>query len=584
VQRQSAAILFGDVAGYSRLMDLYEAATYARIRALFAEVIEPTVTARAGWVVKNTGDGFLASFADVASAIQAAIDIQREVRRQEAARPPEHQIAFRMGLHWAEIVVEDHDVYGAGVNVAARLEELSEPGGLLISGAARDQIGRDSSLPLADLGDVELKNIASAVRVFAVGTTIEGGPPSPRAMPRSRIGIPSIAVLPFVEYGAGPDQSYFGDGLVEDIVGALQTLPDFHVISRNSTLKYRGSQPDLRSVASELGVRYVLTGNVRRRDDRLRISAELADVETLQAIGSYHGEDAATELFALQDRLTERVVQSLTPNIRTAELRRIRRKRPENLDTYEYFLRGLDLLYRLDRDGFEQARRMFEEAIRRDPDYAPPYAFAAQWHSLRANQGWSPDRKADLAKVNEFASAALLRDPNNVWALALSGHLRAVLFRDFATAFGLFDRALHASPNCAFAWSRSSPAYSYVGDAAEARRRAEHALRLSPFEPDIFFTHCALGFAAYTEGDFESAIAWARRSYAGNPVYTANLRFLAASLAALGETEEARRISDDLLRVEPRFSVAKFIEGYAYRDAGLRNRFARHLYLAGLPE
>jgi adenylate cyclase len=584
LQRQLAAILFADVAGYSRLMDLYEAATHPRMRTLLAEVIEPTITTEAGRIVKHTGDGFLACFASVNNAIQAAILIQREVRRREAAQSAEHQIAFRMGLHSGDIVIEDHDVYGTGVNVAARLQELADPGGLLISGAVREQLGSNLSLPVADLGQVELKNIANPVRVFAVHTAVGGAPAPPRAMPRSRRGIPSIAVLPFTEYGAGPDQSYFGDGLVEDIVAALATFPGFHVISRNSTLKYRGSDPDLQSVASELGVRYVLTGNVRRRNDRLRISAELADVETLQAIGGYQGEDAATELFALQDRLTECVVQTLAPNIRSAELRRIRRKRPENLDTYECFLRGLDLLYRLDHEEFDQARRMFEEAIRLDPDYAPPYAFTAQWHSLRANQGWSPDRKADLAKVNEFASAALLRDPNNVWALALSGHLRALLFRDFETAFDLFDRALRASPNSAFAWSRSSPTYTYVGNTAEARRRAEQALRLSPFEPDIFFTHCALGFAAYTEGDYRNAIAWARRSYAENPVYTANLRFLVASLAAAGEIEEARLIGESLVRLEPSFSVRRFIETYAYQDARLRSRISEHLNLAGLPD
>jgi adenylate cyclase len=241
-------------------------------------------------------------------------------------------------------------------------------------------------------------------------------------------------------------------------------------------------------------------------------------------------------------------------------------------------------MYRLDREEFDQARRMFEEAIGLDPDYAPPYAFTAQWYSLRANQGWSPDRRADLAKVDEFSSAALLRDPNDVWALALSGHLRALLFRDFETAFDLFDRALRASPNSAFAWSRSSPTYTYIGDTAEALRRAEQALRLSPFEPDIFFTHCALGFAAYTEGDYEHAIAWARRTYAENAVYTANLRFLAASLAAVGEIEEARLIGEGLLRLEPGFSVGKFIENYAYRDGRLRTEFAEHLKLAGLPD
>jgi tetratricopeptide (TPR) repeat protein len=227
---------------------------------------------------------------------------------------------------------------------------------------------------------------------------------------------------------------------------------------------------------------------------------------------------------------------------------------------------------------------MFQQSILLDNDYASPRAFIALWHAIRVGQGWSSDRRDDLAKTEEFAAAALQRDANDVWALALSGHLRALLFRDFDAAFDLCGRALQASPNSAFAWSRSSPVFSYIGDAAEARRRAEEALRLSPFDPHIFFTQCALGLAAYTEGDYANAIVWGRRSLASNPSYTANLRFLAASLAAEGQIEEARRVSSSLLRLEPKFCVNQFIDSYAYRDQRFRERLARHLLLAGLPQ
>jgi adenylate cyclase len=584
VQRQLAAILFADVAGYTRLMDFYEEDTHQRLMALFDDVVAPTVTAEAGRIVKSTGDGFLACFASVNSAVNAAASIQQEVRSREAAHPIERQIAFRMGLHSGDIVVEEHDIYGAGVNIAARLQELAEPGGLLISGAVREQLGANVGLPFVDLGYRELKNISNAVRVFAVGTANGDTPGPPRLLFGSPRGIPSIAVLPFVEYGAEPGESYFGDGLVEDIVAALATLPDFHVISRSSTLKYRGTQPDLRTVAGELGVRYILWGNVRRRHDRLRISAELADTETLRAIDSYQGEDAAAELFSLQDRLTERVVQRLAPNIRTAELGRIRRKRPENLDAYEYFLRGLDLLYRLDREEFDQARQMFREAIRLDPDYAPPYAFTALWHSACMMQGWSHDRAADRGSFQEFAAAALQRDPLNVYALALSGQLRALWLRDFDAAFDLLERALRASPSSAFAYARSSPIFSYIGDGTEARRRAVQSLRFSPFDPHVFFTHAVLGFAAYTEGNYDDAITWGRRSYAENPRFTATLRTLAASLAAAGHITEALQIGEVLLRLDPGFRVREFAQNYAYREQERRDRLEHHLMLAGLPE
>jgi adenylate cyclase len=584
MQRQLAAILFADVAGYSRLMDTYESETHPRMMALLGEVIEVAVAREAGRIVKATGDGFLACFASINGAIQAAATIQQEVRRREAAQPREKQIAFRMGLHSGDIVVEPRDVYGAGVNLAARLQELAEPGGLLISGAVYDQLGNSLKLPAADLGYVRLKNIANAVRVYKIETSPRTDPPLALASHTLPHLLPSVAVLPFIEYGADADQSYFGDGLVEDVVGALASLPDFFVISRSSTLKYRESPPNIRTVANELGVRYVLWGSVRRRDERLRISAELADTETLTAIETYQSEGRAAELFALQDRLIDRVVQTIAPNIRGAELRRIRRKRPENLDAYDYLLRGLDLLYRLDRGEFDQAHSMFQQAIRLDGDYAAPYAFSALWHSVCILQGWSQDQATDRAAVERFASAALQRDPLDVWALALSGQLRALWFRDFDAAFDLLDRALRTSPSSAFAYARSSPIFSYVGDGAEGRRRAMQALRLSPFDPQVFFTHAVLGFASYTEGDYDDAIAWGRRSYADNARYTANLRTLAASLAAGGQIAEARQIGEALLALDASFRVRRFCANYAYREDERRDRLATHLLLAGLPE
>lgn len=583
MQRRLAAILFADVAGYTRLMDEHEADTHHRLMALFDKVVKPAIAAANGRIVKNTGDGFLARFESVSGALDCAVEIQRKVHSREAAHPAKRQLALRMGLHVGDIFVEARDVYGAGVNLAARLQELAEPGGLTISASVREQLGGNLKLPIVDLGNVTLKNIAAPVRVFRVvmSETDRRRPPSPGAPWNSR---PSIAVLPFVEYGPSAADSFIGDGIVEDVVAALASLPDLFVISRNSTLRYRETPPNINAIGRELGVRYVFSGTIRRRENRLRISAELADTESLAVIATDRLEGETTELFALQDQLTERVLQRIAPHIHEAELRRMRTKRTDSLDAYDYMLRGLDLLYRLEQAEFEQSRQMFQLSISLDEHYAAPYAFTALWHSIRIGQGWSQDRPADLAMVDEFASAALRRNPNDVWALALSGHLRALLFRDFDGAFALFDRALRASPNSAFAWSRSSPAFSYVGDAAEARRRAEEALRLSPFDPQVFFTHCALGLAAYTEGDYENAIVWGRRSFAENPSYTANLRFLTASLAAGGRAAEARQIGENLSRLEPHFRVRKFLETYAYKDERFKTRIGQHLLSSGLPE
>ena len=389
-------------------------------------------------------------------------------------------------------------------------------------------------------------------------------------------------MLPFIEYGAEAEDRLIGDSISEEAIAALASLPDLFVISRNSTLRYREHQPNVQAVGRELGVRYICSGAVRRSGNRLRVSAEVADVESRAVIATDRFEGDAGDLFALQDRLTERVLQTIAPHIRDAELRRIRNKRTDSLDAYEYMLRGLDLLYRLDLGGFEQARTMFERSISLDEEYAAPYAFTALWHSIRVQQGWSPDEGKDLKSADEFAAAALLRDQNDVWALSLSGHLRAFLFRDFDAAFALFDRALRVSPNSAFAWARSSPAFNYIGESAEARRRAEEALRLSPFDPHIFFTHCTLAIAAYIDGDYKTAVTWGRRSYAGNPTYTANLRFLAAGLAAAGLLEDARRMGERLRRLDPHFRVRNFLRTYALQDKKFKARLGEHLLSAGL--
>jgi adenylate cyclase len=584
MQRRLSAILFADIAGYTRLMDEYETDTHLRLMALFGQIIEPAISEAGGQIVKNTGDGFLARFVSISDAFECATAIQHSVNLRETPRPPEERIAFRMGLHVGDIVVEARDVYGAGVNLAARLQEFAQPGELAISALVREQLGNNLKLATIDLGNVSLKNIAAPVRVYRVAPI---DAPERRLTPiagaswKSR---PSIAVLPFLEYGARPGDRFLGEGIPEDVVAALASLPDLFVISRSSTLKYRDSPANVEQAGRELGVRYVLSGSVRRREDRLRVLAELADTESRAVIATARIEGEASDLFDLQDRLTEKVLQTIAPHIHSAEVRRARSKRTDNLDAYDYFLRGLDLLYRLDRSEFERARKMFELSISLDENYAAPHAFTALWHSIRMQQGWSDNRQADLKSVDEFASAALARDPNDVWALSLSGHLRAFLFREFDVALALFDRALRASPNSAFAWARSSPAFNYIGDTAEARRRAEEALRLSPFDPHIFFTHCTLCIATYIEGDYETAIGWGRRCYAENPIYTANLRYLAGSLAATGQVEEARRVGVALRTVEPDFQVRRFLATYALQDEKFRARLAGHLLLAGLPE
>jgi adenylate cyclase len=311
--------------------------------------------------------------------------------------------------------------------------------------------------------------------------------------------------------------------------------------------------------------------------------AELCEAETGGILWTERLEGSTNEVFALQDRLAERIVTTIAPHVRRAELQRVLRKHPESLDAYDFVLRGLDLLYRLRREEFEQAYDMFQRAIELEPGYATPYALTANWYSIRIGQGWSVNLSEDHEAVNRLATAALQRDPFDTRALALCGHVRSFLFRDYDGAIVLFQRALTGRPNSAEAWLWSSPTYSYIGEGAEAVRRAEQSLRLSPFDSHVFLNHTALALAHYTAADFDSAVTAGRRATTENPRYTAALRIFAASLVAAGRTEEAQSISRALLEYDSTFRVEAFCRAHPYKDPVRREMLARHLRSAGLP-
>jgi adenylate cyclase len=395
----------------------------------------------------------------------------------------------------------------------------------------------------------------------------------------------SIAVLPFhvEDEGLGLGKSYFGDGIVEDIVGALASLRELLVISRSSTLHYRGARVDVRVVGRAVGATYVLSGSVRRSGSRMRVSVELTETTDGEVMWASHFDGLSDDLFALQDQVATRVVGILAPQVREAELRRALRKHPDNLEAYDCVLRGMAQLYQLNLGDFAEARTWLERAITLDPAYAAPYALLAAWHGLRVQQGWSPDPAADQAEVMRRATAALSRDSFDATALALCGHAKSLLRYEFDEAIAMFDRAIESSPSSYIAWTRSSPTYSYIGDAREAIRRAEHGLSLSPLDPHVFYPHTSLGIGFYVAGEHEEGARWGRKAREENPRYTGNLRFLTANLAASGQADEAHEVAKALLSVDPGFLVSRFIERYAIRDPERQARLARDLRLAGLP-
>lgn len=568
--RRWAAIAMMDVVGFTSLTERDEAATLQRWGILLKSYIEPAIERYRGDVFRKLGDGMLVAFQSAHEALASLLEIQKAVASQPDLAP---SFQLRSSIHAGEIVVWNGDLHGNAVNIAARLQEFAAPGGIVISETVKDLVGDRIAEPVHEIGDLQLKGIERRVRAYSL---LER-PPALLAR-----DLPSIAVLPFAQMdlqGAG----YFGDGFVEDIVNALAALPELFVVSRSSTLSFRSATADLSKVRETLGVRYVLSGTVRCARHRVVITARLTDTENMGVLWSDRIDGRCDDIFDFQDRVSRQIVGVIAPQVREAEIQRVARKRPENFNAYDYFLRGLDLVYRLKREQFDAAKPMFAHAIELDPQYAAPYAYSALWHAIRIGQGWSIDLASDRAAVKELAEAAENRDHFDATSLALCGHVLSIQFREYDRAISYFDRAIKASRSSAIAWTRSSPTYSYLGEWKEAHRRAEIGLRLSPLDRHLFYTYTVLGLAAYTGEHYDEAIDWGRKATAENPDFTANLRILCASLTAAGQTEEAHRVADRLLRAEPDFRVDRFCANYAYKESECRERFAAHLRAAGLP-
>jgi len=580
--RRFAAFAFADVVGYTILMASEEARTHRRWMAALDGVLRPLAAAHGGRIVKSTGDGVLAEFAIPRRAVEWGLAVQRRMAEADAAEPDAPTLALRIALHMGEVTATEHDIYGQGVNVAARLQEHAPAGGLLLSAALRAAVADALPRPPRDLGLLALKHLPEPERAFVLDPET---PPARLPSPPDVSPLPSLAVLPLRNLGGDPQDDYFADGVVDDIVVSLGNLRELMVVSRSSTLAWRGQEGDLRAVSRALGVRYLVTGSVRRAGRELRVQVELVDAQSGTRLWGDRAEATGGELFALQDRIVERIVAGVAPHVRAAELRRAMRKRPESFTAYDLTLRGIALIHDLSPDRFAEARGLLERAMAHDPGFALPAAWAARWHSVNVGQGWSRDPRADMEQAAALSARAIELDRQNAVALATHAHLRSFLFHDYDTALVFFERALSACPNSALAWLLSSATLSYVGRTEEAIRHAEHGLRLSPFDQSLFSYYNLLGLAHYAHGDMEQAIRWYRLSFAEMPSFTATLRVFAAALAASGRAEEAREIAARLLAIEPGFTLSEYQRTrQPFRDERIRARLIRDLRAAGLPD
>jgi adenylate cyclase len=581
MERRLAAVAFVDIAGYSILMSRDETRTHQRWMTILERLVRPQAALHRGKIVKSTGDGVLAEFPSAFDAVQWAIDVQQTLEA-ERADAPLPSIALRISVHIGDVITTEFDVFGDGVNLAARLQEFAPAGGIIFSEAVHDLVRGSVGTGARDLGPLLLKHFENPVRAFVLDIASQGA-----AVPHSRAAgnLPSIAVLPLENIGGDPADDYFCDGCVEDITLSLAGLRELMVISRGSTLVYRGRHPDPREVGRMFGIRYVLSGSLRRSDRSVRISFELCDSSTGATLWGEKSDVAPGELFDVQDRIVGRIVGGIAPNVRAAELRTAMRKKPENFTAYDYTLRGLHIINSLDKNTFMQARDFLQRAMEEDRDFAMPAAWTARWYSLYVGQGWSIDPTADCAKAMEFAGKAIEQDPQNALALATYGHLQSFLLHDYDSALVYFDRALDACPNHSLAWFYSSPTMSYVGRGEEGIKRAERALLQSPLDRNLFAYYSCLNLAHYSLGSYEEAVKWGKLSASENAFYTANLRYLAAALAALDRLDEAREVTNNLRQRDPNFRISVFAQTLQpFRDKEMSSRYLQHLSKAGLPE
>jgi adenylate cyclase len=563
-------------------MEAHEENTHTRLMQLRSEVLDPGVTAQNGRIVKNTGDGFLATFDTARDATRCALSLQEALAVNTAGMPADERISFRIGLNAADIIVEEHDVYGEGVNIAARLQTYATAGGIVVSGAVAEQLGRDFDVRVIDLGDLHLRNIGRPVRVYSlhpseqpaklVGEALAGSEPRP-----------SIAVLPFRMNLANPDEGYFADGVVDDIIRGLAGLKELFVVSRGSSLGFGGRNIDVREIGRQLGVRYVLYGGVQRTTTTVRIVTELSDAESGEVIRSDLHEGDPGELFALQDRIAINVVRQIAPQVRERELMRAMRKHPQNLTAYDLVLQALDLLYRMDYDSFSKARGLLEQAISHDPSFALAYSYVALWYVFRIGEIGSPDPEGDAIAGARYATEAIERGGDDAFALAVYGHVQSYLLHDFQKARIALERAIAAGPSSAMAWTMASATSGFLGDGPTAVHQGEQGVRLSPLDARSFWHEGLLGQAHYVNGDYEQALEWARSAVSRNELIRFNRRLLIVTLSALGRHEEAAEAARHFLQIQPGFRISPYATICPFRGAALET-WLGHLRSAGLPD
>jgi adenylate cyclase len=585
VKRKLAAILSADVKGYSRLMGEDEVGTIHTLNA-YKEVISALIQHRHGRVVDAPGDNVLAEFGSVVDAVECAVEIQKELKTRNAELPENRRMEFRIGVNLGDVVEDGEQILGDGVNIAARLESLSEAGGIYISGTAYDQVENKLSIGYQYLGEQAVKNIAKPVRVYRVlmepkrAGKVTG---ERKAKPKKKMAFPlpdkpSIAVLPFVNMSRDPEQEFFSDGITEEIITALSKVPNLFVIARNSTFTYKGKPVKVKQVSEELGVRYVLKGSVQKSGDRVRITAQLIDALSSHHLWAERYDRDLKDIFALQDEITMKVITALQVELTAGEMVGMIAKGTKNIDAFIKYLQAYELIDGASKEGNAHAKKILEEAIALDPEYSRLYMGLAMTHVYDVWYGTTESTEQSLARAFELAQKAISLDDSNAAAYCVLANAYGMK-KQYDKAIAECERAVSLDPNSAENIIRSGMVLNSAGRAEEAIPYLQNAIRLNPLPPAIYFVQLAISYR--DSGQYEKAIEAAKRALQREPNNQWSYIHMAVSYIRLEQEKEARAAAAEILRINPKFSLERYAKILPFPQP-IADRIVEDLRKAGL--
>jgi adenylate cyclase len=585
VSRRLVAVFAADVEGYSRLMGADEVATLKGLTERRA-ILDRIIGDHRGRIANTAGDSVLAEFGSAVDAVQCAVEAQTALAEANSSQAADRRICFRIGIHIGDVMIRGGDLFGDGVNIAARLQSIAKPGAVCISGTTYDQVRKVLPVNFADIGVQQVKNIQEPIRAYQVSAPSETQPAasehfaeaeSPPPLPDK----PSIAVLPFQNMSGDPEQEYFADGMVDEIITALSRFKWLFVIARNSSFTFKGKPVDIKEVGRRLGVRYVLEGAVRKASGKVRITGQLINAVTGAHIWADRFERDLTDVFTLQDEVTVAVVSAIQPKLLQTEIAMAARRRPENLTAYDLFLRALQQYYPSTREGLAEANRLANRALELDPRFGSVAALAADCHEINVLLGYAADPQFERKEAVRLSRLALSIDDDDPQTLAWVAEISAFLVGDSESEIEMADRAVALNPNSFFAWYARGWVYRFAERPEEAVQSFERAIRLSPVDPLLHRALLGIGMAFIELRRFDEAIVAAKKALRQNPSYSPALRCLVSTFTHLGRDAEAREAAARMFEFDPAFTISAGIARGGYSNAKL---LIDGLRKAGLPE